>query len=143
MPQRLSALEIDINLGFDFADDGQAAVDFGDDPVLLDDWRKRHGQSLDIAHTQMLNAAAHCDTINQVFDNRRQKRRKQETGRDRWRWPHQHGPLPKAQLHARRNDAGLTHWRFTGKQHITRLGRATSRPKLVGRLIDVSNFIEL
>ena len=30
LPQCLRALELGIDLGFDFADDGQVAVDFGD-----------------------------------------------------------------------------------------------------------------
>ena len=34
LPQCLRALEVGIDLGFDFADDGQVAVDFGDDRDL-------------------------------------------------------------------------------------------------------------
>lgn len=35
LPQRLRALEVGIDLGFDFADDGQVAIDFGDDSDLF------------------------------------------------------------------------------------------------------------
>lgn len=35
LPQRLRAFQVRVDLGFDFADDGEAAVDFGDDAVLL------------------------------------------------------------------------------------------------------------
>ncbi|MCK7499980.1 MAG: hypothetical protein MZW92_63735 [Comamonadaceae bacterium] len=35
LPQRLRALQVRVDLGLDFADDGEAAVDFGDDAVLL------------------------------------------------------------------------------------------------------------
>jgi hypothetical protein len=35
LPQRLHALEVGINLGFDFTDEGQVVVAFGDDSGLL------------------------------------------------------------------------------------------------------------
>jgi hypothetical protein len=34
LTQRLRALQVRVDLGFDFADDREAAVDFGDDAVL-------------------------------------------------------------------------------------------------------------
>ena len=41
LSQRLSALEVGVDLGFDFTDDGQVAVDFGDDSGLFGAWRQR------------------------------------------------------------------------------------------------------
>ena len=35
LPQRLRAFEVGAHLGLDLADDGQTAVDFGDDAVLF------------------------------------------------------------------------------------------------------------
>ena len=46
LPQRLRALEVGIDLGFDFADDGQVAVDFGDDSNLFSHRRHRHPNRL-------------------------------------------------------------------------------------------------
>ena len=61
-------MEIGIDLCFDLTNDGQVAVDFGDDSRLLGDWWQGHRQSLYIANTQMLYAASHCNAIDQIFD---------------------------------------------------------------------------
>jgi hypothetical protein len=42
LPQCLRTLEVRIDLGLDFADDGQAAFDFGDDPMLMiEGWNRQ------------------------------------------------------------------------------------------------------
>ena len=69
LPQCLRALEVGVDLGFDFADDGQVAVDFGDDSDLFRDGWQGHRQSLYIADAQMLYAASHCNAIDQIFDD--------------------------------------------------------------------------
>ena len=46
LPQCLRALELGIDLGFDFADDGQVAVDFGDYSSLFSYRRHRHPNRL-------------------------------------------------------------------------------------------------
>lgn len=53
LAQRLGALEIGLDLGFDAADDGEAAVDFGDDAPLLVRWRHRHANGSDEAQIQV------------------------------------------------------------------------------------------
>lgn len=40
LPQGLRTFQVGIDLGFEFADDGEAAVDFGDDALLLLEWRQ-------------------------------------------------------------------------------------------------------
>ena len=43
LAQALGALEVGVHLGLGFAQDGKAALDFGDDAVLFGLWR--NGQS--------------------------------------------------------------------------------------------------
>lgn len=44
MPHALGALEVGFHLGLGFADDGEAAVDFGDDAALFINRRQRNRQ---------------------------------------------------------------------------------------------------
>ncbi len=45
LAQALGALEIGLHLGLGFAQDGEAAVDFGDDAVLFGERRNRNRKS--------------------------------------------------------------------------------------------------
>jgi len=42
LPQGIGSLQVRVDLGFNLANDGEAAVDFGDDSALLDEGRKRY-----------------------------------------------------------------------------------------------------
>ncbi len=55
LAQRLGALEVGVHLGLDLADDGQAAIDFGDDAVLFGEGRERDSASLRQVVTCTLN----------------------------------------------------------------------------------------
>ena len=47
LAQRLSAFEVGAHLGLDLADDGQLAIDFGNDTVLFGEGRERDRQRFD------------------------------------------------------------------------------------------------
>ena len=58
MPQRLTTLVIRINLGFDFVDDGETAVDFFDDAFLFSERRNWDLERFYIANVDMRYCAS-------------------------------------------------------------------------------------
>lgn len=60
LPQPLSAGEVGVDLGFEFFDNGEAAVDFCSDPILLDVIDKRDSRSQYVIKTK---ASSRCPTF--------------------------------------------------------------------------------
>jgi hypothetical protein len=71
LPQSVGAGEVGFDGGFEFLDNGQAALDFSDDAVLFHERRKRNWQPLYITYTEMFYATANRYTVDQRLHNRR------------------------------------------------------------------------